>query len=82
MPLISPSADEELRVLDTRRTSDLTGLSIPVLERLRVTGDGPPWVRLSTRRVGYRAADLRAWMDRQTVRAGCPGVDPSTIVSV
>lgn len=37
-------------------------------ERWRVTGDGPRWVRLGQRRVGYRLSDCERWALERTYR--------------
>jgi predicted DNA-binding transcriptional regulator AlpA len=41
----------------------LFGVHVRTLERWRVTGDGPAFVRIGPRRVGYRLSDVRAWLD-------------------
>lgn len=41
----------------------LAGLSVRTLEKLRVTGGGPAFMRLG-RATRYRRADLIAWMER------------------
>ena len=33
------------------------------LERWRISGEGPKFVRVGPRKVGYRQADLQAWLD-------------------
>jgi predicted DNA-binding transcriptional regulator AlpA len=38
------------------------------VQRWRVTGDGPAWVRLGPRRVLYRLSDIEAWTAAQTYR--------------
>jgi predicted DNA-binding transcriptional regulator AlpA len=35
-------------------------------QRWRLTGDGPAWVRLGRRRVGYRLSDCEAWAGART----------------
>lgn len=42
------------------------GISERTLERMNLTGDGPPRVRLSARRVAYRESDVRAWSEART----------------
>jgi len=37
-------------------------------QRWRVTGDGPPFVRLGPRRVAYRVADVEEWLAQRTYR--------------
>ncbi|WP_237213992.1 helix-turn-helix transcriptional regulator [Falsiroseomonas oryziterrae] len=41
----------------------LLGVHVRSLERWRVTGDGPAFVRIGLRRVGYRVSDIEAWLD-------------------
>lgn len=41
--------------------ADLTGLSVSTLNKMRLTGDGPAYLKLG-RRVAYDVADLDAWM--------------------
>lgn len=42
------------------------GVSARTLVRWRTTGDGPAFVRLGARRIGYRAADIEAWAAGRT----------------
>ena len=42
------------------------GISPRTAQRWRITGDGPAWVRLGQRRVGYRPADCEAWAAART----------------
>jgi predicted DNA-binding transcriptional regulator AlpA len=44
-----------------RRAAELTGLSISTLNKLRLTGAGPPYLKLG-RRVAYDVGDLNAWL--------------------
>jgi predicted DNA-binding transcriptional regulator AlpA len=37
-------------------------------QRWRITGDGPPFVRLGPRRIVYRLSDCEAWAAAQTHR--------------
>ncbi len=41
------------------------GVSVSVLAKMRMRGDGPPFVKLGRRIVIYRLADLAAWMDQR-----------------
>lgn len=59
---MSDTVFNELRVLTAAEASELLTVSVPVMERWRRAGTGPRFIRLSVRRVGYRIADLRAWM--------------------
>lgn len=44
-------------------------LSIRSLQRYRVIGGGPPYVRLGERRIGYRTADIDAWVASRLVNS-------------
>ena len=49
-------------LLTTTEAAAYVGLSPRTLERYRVIGDGPPYLRVG-RRVLYRRADLDAWIE-------------------
>jgi predicted DNA-binding transcriptional regulator AlpA len=38
------------------------------LTRKRKSGDGPPFIKLSPHRVGYRMGDVRAWLASRTIQ--------------
>ena len=38
------------------------GLAESTLNKLRMTGDGPPFLKLTARRVAYDVRDLDSWM--------------------
>jgi predicted DNA-binding transcriptional regulator AlpA len=42
------------------------GCSKDTIRRRIKAGDGPPVIRLSSHRIGYRVRDLRAWLDANT----------------
>ena len=48
--------------LDTNETAKYTGLSRSTLEKLRLYGGGPPFLKLG-RLVRYRVTDLDTWLD-------------------
>jgi hypothetical protein len=48
-------------LVDEREAADLIGLTPRFLQVRRQNGDGPPFVRVSSRCVRYRPEDLRAW---------------------
>lgn len=52
--------------LDTRQASELTGISTVTLDRWRVEGGGPPYVKLG-RLVKYRRVDLDEFMETYLV---------------
>jgi hypothetical protein len=52
-----------IHLLTQQQAADyLGGLSIRTLEKWRVTGEGPPYVKMG-RRVLYRLEDLVAWIN-------------------
>ena len=64
----SPEQNHKLisrRVLRTGPAAEYVGLSSSKLEKMRVTGDGPRFIRLAGRAVGYDVRDLDEWLDHQ-----------------
>ena len=55
-------------ILDTPEAASYIRLSKPTLERLRLTGDGPPYAKLG-KAVRYRRTDLDAWLASRLVRS-------------
>lgn len=53
------------RILRTPAAATYVGLSASSLEKMRMTGDGPRFIRLGGRAVGYDVADLDDWLDQQ-----------------
>ena len=49
-------------VLRPEHAAPYCGLSEPSLARLRFDGTGPAFVQLGARAIGYRIADLDAWL--------------------
>ena len=64
-PNIEQRAKQAREVLSEREVSDWLGISQPTLSRHRRDGTGPAFVRLSTRRVGYRRSAVEAWLIQQ-----------------
>lgn len=62
--------------LDTRQASELTGISTVTLERWRVDGAGPPYVKLG-RLVKYRRQDLDEFMGRHLQESRLAGRESS-----
>lgn len=52
--------------LDTRAAAKYLGLSKSSLEKARVFGGGPKYLKLN-RSVRYRTADLDEWMDSRLI---------------
>jgi len=57
-----------LALLTQRETADLLRLTERTLERLRISGGGPKYVRLgNTRAVRYRPEDIQSWLVKKLV---------------
>ena len=54
-------------VLRETAAADLIGLSPRTLQRLRQDGGGPPFVKLTERRVGYPEQALQDWLQTRVV---------------
>lgn len=54
---------QRLRLLNAGEVSQITGLSTETLAQWRSQQKGIPFVRLSRNRIGYRAADLDAFLE-------------------
>ena len=52
-------------------TAKMLSLSVPTLRRMRAEGTAPRHVRLGARRIGYRIADIEAWLSSR-VSGGQP----------
>jgi hypothetical protein len=61
------AAFDSVRVVDEPTAIMLAGVSPRTWDRLRARGDVPPITRLSCRRIGYRLADLKKWLDARRV---------------
>src|SRR5262245_44236077 len=48
------------RLLNVREAASFLGLSVSTLNKLRLSGDGPPYMKLG-RRVLYDPRDLQSW---------------------
>ena len=47
--------------------ADIVDLSVSTLQKMRVRGDGPPFLKIG-RSVRYRVSDLQAWAASKRVR--------------
>lgn len=52
------------RYLGTQEAARYCGLSHRTLEKLRISGGGPPFLKVTLRRVIYRVSDLDRWLCR------------------
>lgn len=64
------------QLLTNDQTAELLSLSPRTLEKMRVSGDGPPFIKLGRlRAVRYRESDLQAWIEGRVRRSTSdPGV--------
>ncbi len=53
------------RILRTGEAAEYVGLSASTLEKRRLTGGGPQFVKLGGRAVGYDIVALNEWLERQ-----------------
>ena len=53
------------RILRTPGAGEYVGLSASTLEKMRLSGEGPRFVRLGGRAIGYDIRDLDDWLDEQ-----------------
>ena len=58
---------EALRVIDRKTAIELAGVSLRTWSRLIANGEGPPVTKISTRRLGYRLIDFKAWLNARRV---------------
>jgi predicted DNA-binding transcriptional regulator AlpA len=49
-------------ILLTREASSYLHASESTLEKWRIRGDGPPFIRIGSRKVGYLRTDLDEWL--------------------
>ncbi|HEV2899894.1 MAG TPA: DNA-binding protein [Pseudaminobacter sp.] len=59
---MTENANQRRQMLRTDGASLHTGLSVSTLEKLRLTGGGPRYIKLG-RAVVYDPLDLDAWLD-------------------
>jgi len=62
---------ERVRLPACMRTPEAAryvGLSVSSLMKMRMTDAGPPFLRVGTKAVAYRQADLDAWLETRVRR--------------
>lgn len=55
------------RLVRTDGAAEYVALAVSTLEKLRLSGGGPPFVRLGGRAVAYDIRDLDRWIDERKV---------------
>ena len=50
-----------------KEAARMLGLSASTLAKMRMRGEGPAFVRVSSRCVLYRVSDIEAWLDARTM---------------
>jgi len=68
-----------LTPLDTAAAAEYVGLSKSTLEKLRVWGTGPKYLKLN-RTVRYRVSDLESWLSERVVSSTSESRTASTAV--
>lgn len=59
-PVIDRSS---LRVMTPIQAAEYLTLSISTLARMRISGNGPTFIRLSPQKIGYRQTDLDKFLE-------------------
>jgi excisionase family DNA binding protein len=59
-------------ILNTREAADYVRLGKPTMERFRISGEGPVFVKLGGA-VRYRKTDLDSWIETRRVRSTSDG---------
>jgi prophage regulatory protein len=54
------------RILDSARTAEFIGISLPHLRRQYRAGIIPPPIRIGERKYGWRVGDLIDWLESRT----------------
>jgi predicted DNA-binding transcriptional regulator AlpA len=57
------------KVLSNDAAARFLGLSPRTLPGMRLRGDGPPFIQLGARRIGYLESDLSVWVESQRRRS-------------
>ena len=60
------------RILRTPEAAEYVGLAESTLEKQRVSGTGPRFIRLGSRAIGYDIRDLDAWLASRAVHTEEP----------
>ena len=72
-----PDTNGHRRVLRQHDAAAYSGLAESTLEKYRLIGGGPVFIRLGARAVGYAVDDLDAWIDSRR-RTSTSDAGPAT----
>lgn len=61
------------RIISPSQFCQLVGISETTRWRQQRNGEGPKAIRLSPRRIGYRASDVASWLQARHTEAGAEG---------
>ena len=53
----------------TPEAAKYVALAASTLTKMRLTGDGPPFVKVGPRAIAYRKADVDAWLEARVRRS-------------
>jgi predicted DNA-binding transcriptional regulator AlpA len=59
----------DLGLIPEPTAAAMLGIGYTTLRRMRMRGDGPPFVVLGSRLVRYRASDLEGWLTKRAAVA-------------
>lgn len=54
-----------LTVLQPEQAANFLGLSKSTLAKMRLSGNGPAYIKTGARRIGYVKADLHDWIEKR-----------------
>lgn len=69
---VAQQKEATLEILNTREAAQYVRLGKPTLERFRISGEGPVFVKLGGA-VRYQKTDLDAWLESRRVRSTSDG---------
>lgn len=64
-----PDTTTDHRIRSEEQAAAFCNISLTHFRRMRRCGQGPRYVQLSERRIGYRPADIDAWLQERVVPA-------------
>lgn len=66
--MAAPSSTDIEPLLTENQVSQLIGRAVPTLQKDRLRGDGPPFLKVG-RHVRYRPSDVKAWLDARAYKS-------------